>query len=170
MKEKNGLSENDIKEMEENNKTKRGRMREFFIFRRLKQSEIIAITFFLFMAMMTGGRGAFLMLLSTEEIERSPMYQSLEIYAPMEIYGIILIVLSLILVVATLIPREPNFYISSFATFFLAIVFILLGMASWEHGASVWNTYLNMLVSVFNGVLTALGGYYILWKKNSNNM
>lgn len=141
------------------------RKRDYFKLRRLSQSETISILLYLFIALLVAGRGVTLMQLTDEEIANSVMYSSLEQYLSMNAYGIVMIALSLILVIAVLIPSEPNFYVATFSNALIALVFVALGMSAWEHGSSVWNIYFNIVTAAMNGVLAAVGGYWLLWKR-----
>ena len=134
--------------------------RNFFIFKQLKQSEAIAIVSYLLLGALAGGRGFFLINMSDEEIRRSTMYSGLDNLIPIEWWGFILVILSIMLVLSVLLPKRPEFLLMITSNAALTIVFILLSGAALELGSSKWNFYVHTSLSSVHAILTVIGVWY----------
>ena len=145
----------------ENKEDKREkRTRDFFIFRQLRQSEAIAIVFYLFMGVLAGGRGIFLINMPEYEVYSSDMYSELDNLMSIDIWGIILILLSITLMLSVLLPKRPEFFLMVTSNALLSVVFILLSGASLELGVSQWNFYVHTSLSSAHAILTIIGVWF----------
>lgn len=137
---------------------KRKKVKDFFVIRQLSTSELMAISFYVFLALLSGARGITLIQMTDEEVARSEMYMSLHQYADISVWGIALIVLAALLVLSVLLPKEPQFIVTTLTNIALAVVFILLSAAAYENGSSILNFYNHTIIGVAHVVLASLGG------------
>lgn len=147
--------------MKNNQEDKRGRKRkkvkDLFVIRQLSTSELMAISFYLFLALLSGTRGFTLIQMTESEIARSEMYLSLHHYAHISVWGGVLIAVAILLILSVLLPREPQFILTIISNFILAFIFILLSAAAYENGNSILNFYNHTIISVAHVVLAGLG-------------
>lgn len=159
--------------MRNNEENKRGsnrkNIKEFFVIRQLSTSELVAITFYVFLALLCGARGLALIQMTDAEIARSEMYMSLHQYADIAIWGGAIIILAVLLVASVLLPKEPQFVLTIFSNTMLAVVFILLSAAAYENGASVLNFYNHTIISAAHVVLASLGVVALARKSKLRN-
>lgn len=148
---------------------KRKKIKDFFVIRQLSTSELMALSFYVFLAMLSGARGVTLIQMSEIEIARSEMYMSLHQYADISVWGIALIVLAALLVLSVLLPKEPQFIITTMTNTALAIIFLLLSAAAYENGSSILNFYNHTIISVAHVVLAGLGGMALARKSRIRN-
>lgn len=137
---------------------KRKKIKDFFVIRQLSTSELMALSFYVFLALLSGARGVTLIQMTDEEVARSEMYMSLHQYADISVWGIALIVLAALLVLSVLLPKEPQFIVTTLTNIALAVVFILLSAAAYENGSSILNFYNHTIIGVAHVVLASLGG------------
>lgn len=147
--------------MGNNQENKRGRKRtkikELFTIRQLSTSEVTAISFYVFLSLLSGTRGFTLLQMTDAEIARSDMYMSLHQYADIAIWGGVLITVSVFLALSVMLPREPHFILTIVSNAILGFIFILLSAAAYENGASILNFYNHTIISVAHVVLAGLG-------------
>lgn len=159
--------------MENNQENKRGRKRKkiknLFVIRQLSTSELMAVSFYLFLALLSGARGVTLIQMTQIEIARSEMYLSLHQYADISVWGIALILLAALLVLSVMLPKEPQFIITTIANITLALIFLLLSAAAYENGASILNFYNHTIISVAHVVLAGLGVVGLARKSRTSN-
>lgn len=159
--------------MENNQEDKRGRKRtkikEFFAIRQLSTSELMAVSFYLFLALLSGARGVTLIQMTQIEIARSEMYLSLHQYVDIAIWGGALIAVAMLLIASVLLPKEPQFILTIISNSILAFIFILLSAAAYENGASILNFYNHTIISVAHVVLAGLGGVALARKSKLRN-
>lgn len=148
--------------MENNQENKRGRkkrkkIKEFFVMRQLSTSELMALSFYLFLALLSGARGVALIQMTEFEIARSEMYLSLHQYADISVWGGLLIAVSIMLILSVALLKEPQYILTIISNSILAFIFILLSAAAYENGASILNFYNHTIISVAHVVLAGLG-------------
>lgn len=158
--------------MENNQEDKRGRKRtkikELFAIRQLATSETMAISFYVFLSLLSGARGFTLLQMSDAEIARSDMYMSLHQYADISIWGSMLIAVSVFLIFSVILPREPKFFLTIISNTILGFIFILLSAAAYENGSSILNFYNHTIISVAHVVLAGLGAIALCRKTKSS--
>lgn len=146
--------------MGNNQEDKRGRrktLKEFLAIRQLTTSELMAVSFYVVLSLLSGARGFTLIQMTEVEIARSEMYLSLHQYADISIWGGALIAVSIMLILSVLLPKEPQFILTIISNSILAFIFILLSAAAYENGASILNFYNHTIISVAHVVLAGLG-------------
>lgn len=158
--------------MENNQEDKRGRKRtkikELFAIRQLSTSELVAISFYVFLSLLSGTRGFTLLQMSDAEIARSDMYMSLHQYADIAVWGGVLIAVSAFLIISVILPREPKFFLIILSNSILGFIFILLSAAAYENGTSILNFYNHTIISVAHVVLAGLGAIALCRKTKSS--
>lgn len=158
--------------MENNQEDKRGRKRtkikELFVIRQLSTSETMAISFYVFLSLLSGTRGFTLLQMSDAEIARSDMYMSLHQYADIAVWGGVLIAVSAFLIISVILPREPKFFLIILSNSILGFIFILLSAAAYENGTSILNFYNHTIISVAHVVLAGLGAIALCRKTKSS--
>lgn len=158
--------------MENNQEDKRGRtktkIKELFTIRQLSTSESMAISFYVFLSLLSGARGVALLQMTDAEIARSDMYMSLHQYADIAVWGGVLIAVSVFLILSVMLPREPKFFLNIISNAILGFIFILLSAAAYENGASILNFYNHTIISVAHVVLAGLGAIALCRKTKSS--
>ena len=158
--------------MENNQEDKRGRkktkIKELFTIRQLSTSESMAISFYVFLSLLSGARGVALLQMTDAEIARSDMYMSLHQYADIAVWGGVLIAVSVFLALSVMLPREPQFFLTILSNTILGFIFILLSAAAYENGASILNFYNHTIISVAHVVLAGLGAIALCRKTKSS--
>lgn len=158
--------------MENNQEDKRGRkkikIKELIAIRQLSTSETMAISFYVFLSLLSGARGIALLQMTDAEIARSEMYMSLHQYADIAIWGGVLIAVSVFLALSVMLPREPKFFLTVLSNAILGFIFILLSAAAYENGTSILNFYNHTIISVAHVVLAGLGAIALCRKTKSS--
>ena len=157
--------------MGNNQEDKRGRrktLKEFLAIRQLSTSELMAVSFYVILSLLSGARGVTLIQMTEIEIARSEMYLSLHQYAHISVWGGVLIAVAILLILSVLLPREPQFILTIISNAILGFIFILLSAAAYENGASVLNFYNHTIISVAHVVLAGLGAIALCRKTKSS--
>lgn len=136
---------------------KRKKIKDFFVIRQLSTSELMALSFYVFLAMLSGARGITLIQMTDEEVARSKMYVSLTEYMSIEVWGGLLLVAAVTLVLSTLLPKEPEFIVAITSNVVLAVLFFLLSAAAYENGSSILNFYNHTIILTAHVMLAGLG-------------
>lgn len=155
--------------MEKNNYKKK-RKRDLLVVKHLSQSESIAIVFYLFLALVSGGRGVAFLSLTEPVILESEWYMALHQAISLNVWGSLLLVLSVLLLLSIVTSPSPVFWLAFIANSGLAIIFILLSGAAIENSLVFWNFYINMLLALAHSMLAVIGGYWLWIKKKKTFM
>lgn len=136
---------------------KRKSVKEFFTIRQLSTSESMAISFYVFLSLLSGARGVTLIQMTQEEVNRSEMYVSLTHYMSIEVWGGLLLVAATVLLLSALLPKEPEYIVSIISNLILAVLFFLLSAAAYENGSSILNLYNHTIILTAHVSLAGLG-------------
>lgn len=144
---------------------KRKGAKEFFMIRQLSTSEAMAISFYMFLSLLSGARGVTLIQMTREEVARSEMYVSLTQYMSIEVWGGLLLVASTVLMLSALLPKEPEYIVSIISNLVLAVLFFLLSAAAYENGLSTLNFYNHTIILTAHIFLAGLGVFGLCRKR-----
>ena len=144
---------------------KRKGVKEFFMIRQLSTSEAMAISFYMFLSLLSGARGVTLIQMTREEVARSEMYVSLTQYMSIEVWGGLLLVASTVLMLSALLPKEPEYIVSIISNLVLAVLFFLLSAAAYENGLSTLNFYNHTIILTAHIFLAGLGVFGLCRKR-----
>lgn len=147
----------DNKYQENKRGEKREGVKEFFTIRQLSTSEAMAISFYLFLSLLSGARGVALIQMTPEEVTRSQMYVSLTQYMSIEVWGGLLLVAATVLLLSALLPKEPEYIVSIISNLVLAMLFFLLSAAAYQNGSSILNLYNHTIILTAHVCLAGLG-------------
>lgn len=147
----------DNKYQENKRGKKRKSVKEFFTIRQLYTSEAMAISFYVFLSLLSGARGVTLIQMTQEEVNSSEMYVSLTQYMSIEVWGGLLLVAATALLFSALLPREPYYIVSIISNLVLATLFFLLSAAAYENGSSILNLYNHIIILTAHISLAGLG-------------
>lgn len=136
---------------------KREKIRKFFTIRQLSTSELIAISFYVFLSLLSGARGITLIQMTPEEVYRSEMYTSLTQYMSIEVWGGLLLVAATVLLLSALLPKEPEYIVGIISNIILASLFFLLSAAAYQNGSSILNFYNHTIILTAHVSLAGLG-------------
>lgn len=136
---------------------KRKSVKEFFTIRQLSTSEAMAVSFYVFLSLLSGARGVTLIQMTREEVARSEMYVSLTQYMSIEVWGGLLLVAATVLLLSALLPKEPEYIVSIISNLILAALFFLLSAAAYENGQSTLNFYNHTIILTAHVCLAGLG-------------